>query len=219
MRPHLSANCTKTGRRGWWRGEEGARRPGPEAQVLRHVLWHVLHSTLRRVLHVLVLHVSPRAGVVGGGEVASGSRRSTPFFCPLKGCVRRVLYVLALHVPTATVTGPAAPTRASNAQRARDDKETVVDRVRVAAQQHFFFGFRRSKMTRATTNTFKMTRATINTFTLPSFAAPEFRRMKMTRATTSTKAVVAAAVVVTNPARGGEDGGRVMIMKKPFAWV
>ena len=154
----------------------------------------------------------------GGGGGEEGARRSTPFFCPLKGCVRRVLYVLALHVPTATVTGPAAPTRASNVQRARDDEEAVVDRVRVAAQ-HTFFGFRRSKMTRATINTFKMTRATINTFTLPSFAAPEFRRMKMTRATTSTKAVVAAAVVVTNPARGGEDGGRVMIMKKPFAWV
>ena len=28
-------------RRRWWRGEEGARRPGPEGQVLRHVLWHV----------------------------------------------------------------------------------------------------------------------------------------------------------------------------------
>ena len=31
----------------WWRGEEGARRPAPEGQVLRHVLWHVL---LRHVL-------------------------------------------------------------------------------------------------------------------------------------------------------------------------
>jgi len=50
-----------------------------------------------------------------------------------------------------------------------------------------FFGFRRSKMTRAT----------INTFTLPSFAAPGFRRMKMARATTSTMVVAAAAVVVT----------------------
>jgi len=27
-------------RRRWWRGEEGARRPGPEGYVLRHVLWH-----------------------------------------------------------------------------------------------------------------------------------------------------------------------------------
>jgi len=101
-------------------------------------------------------------------------------------------------VSTATVTGPAAPTRASNVQRARDDKETVVGRVRVAAQQHAFFGFRRSKMTRAA----------MNTFTLPSFAAPEFRHMKMARATTSTMVVAAAAVVVTNLARGGEGGGR-----------
>ena len=58
-------------------------------------------------------------------------------------------------------------------------------RVRVAAQQHTFFGFRRSKVTRAT----------MNTFTLPSFAAPGFRRMKMARATTSTVVVAAAAVV------------------------
>jgi len=74
-----------------------------------------------------------------------------------------------------------APTRA---QRARDDEETVVDRVWVATQ-HAFFGFRRSKMKRAT----------MNTFTLLSFAAPGFRRMKMARATTSTMVVVAAAVV------------------------
>ena len=52
MRPHLSANCTKTGRRRR-RGEEGARRPGPEAQVLRHVLWHVLHNALRRVVQAV----------------------------------------------------------------------------------------------------------------------------------------------------------------------
>ena len=39
-------------------------------------------------------------------------------------------------------------------------------RVRVATQKHAFFGFRRSKMTRATTNT----------FTLPSFAAPGWVR-------------------------------------------
>ena len=59
-------------------------------------------------------------------------------------------------------------------------------RVRVAAQQHAFFGFRRSKMTRATP---------------PSFAAPGFRRMKMTRATTSKMVVVAAAVLVTSLVR------------------
>ena len=65
-------------------------------------------------------------------------------------------------------------------------------RVRVAAQQHAFFGFRR------------MARATLNTFTLPSFAAPGFRRMKMARATARTRVVVVAAVVVTNLARGGK---------------
>ena len=47
----------------------GARRPGPEGQVLRHILRYVLRnalsSALRRVLHVPVLHVSQ--GGVGGG--------------------------------------------------------------------------------------------------------------------------------------------------------
>ena len=42
-------------------GEEGARRPGPEGQVLRrimrHVLRQVLRHVLRRVLHVLVIYV------------------------------------------------------------------------------------------------------------------------------------------------------------------
>jgi len=82
--------------------------------------------------------------------------------------------------------------KASNVQRARDDEETVAGRVRVAAQQHAFFGFHRSKMTRAT----------MSTFTPPSFAAPGFRRMKMTRATTRKMVAAAAAVVVvTNLAR------------------
>ena len=48
-------------RRRWWRGEEGERRPGPEGQFLRHVLWHAqrnaLPHVLRRVLHGLVPHV------------------------------------------------------------------------------------------------------------------------------------------------------------------
>jgi len=54
-----------------------ARRPGPERQSLRHVLWRILRSVLRRVLHVpvlnapvlnvLVLHVPPK-GSVGGGH-------------------------------------------------------------------------------------------------------------------------------------------------------
>ena len=63
----------------WWRGEEedGARRPGPEGLVLRHVLWstlrHVMRRVLRRVLYVLVgsftCHL--REGV--GGSTARGA--------------------------------------------------------------------------------------------------------------------------------------------------
>jgi len=56
---------------GEWRGEEGARRPGPEGQFLRHVLWHALRNSLRNSLHfvlnVLVLHVPPKESVGGGG--------------------------------------------------------------------------------------------------------------------------------------------------------
>ena len=33
---------------GEWRGEEGARRPGPEDQFLRHVLWRALRNALRK---------------------------------------------------------------------------------------------------------------------------------------------------------------------------
>ena len=59
-------------RRRWWRGDEGARRPGTEVQFLRHVLWHIhrnaLRSALRRVLGVLVLHVSPKESVGSGGR-------------------------------------------------------------------------------------------------------------------------------------------------------
>ena len=113
-----------------------------------------------------------RAGV-GGARVRVAARRITLFFC-LKGCVRRVLYVLVLHVSTATATGPAAPTRASNVQRVRDDEETVDEETLGRA------GGGQLEKERAT-----MTRSTMNTFTLPSFAAPGFRRMKMTRATSN----------------------------------
>jgi len=61
-------------RRRRWRGEEGTRRPGPEGQVLRHVLSYVLRNALRRVLHVLVLYVSSKGGRVRG--LASGSPRA-----------------------------------------------------------------------------------------------------------------------------------------------
>ena len=53
---------------GEWRGEEGARRPGPEGQFLHHALRHALRNALRRVLDVLVLHVSPKESVGGGGR-------------------------------------------------------------------------------------------------------------------------------------------------------
>jgi len=75
-------------RRRRWRGEEGARRPGPEGQVLRHVLWHVLRSALRRVLGVPVLHVSTKGGCEGGGGGAAvrvAARSSILFFLPSKG--------------------------------------------------------------------------------------------------------------------------------------
>jgi len=57
---------------GEWRGEEGARRPGPEGQFLYHVLRNALRNVFRNVLrHVLdvpVFHVSPKESVGGGGR-------------------------------------------------------------------------------------------------------------------------------------------------------
>ena len=57
---------------GEWRGEEGARRLGPEGQFLYHVLRYALRNALRsvqrRVLDVLVLHVSPKESAGGGGR-------------------------------------------------------------------------------------------------------------------------------------------------------
>jgi len=72
-------------RRRRWRGEEGARHPGPEGQVLRRVLWHVFRSALHRVLDVLVLHVSSKGGVVGGGGGSRPGRRAPQHtsFCHL----------------------------------------------------------------------------------------------------------------------------------------
>ena len=44
----ISARAAQRRRwRRWWRGDEGAHRPGPEAQVLRHVLWYALRNALR----------------------------------------------------------------------------------------------------------------------------------------------------------------------------
>ena len=118
---------TKTGRRRWWRGEEGARRPSPEAQVLRHVLWHVLRNVLRRVAHVPVLHVSPKGRHVCGGSRPGRRAPQHPFFAPLKSCARRVLHMPALHESTATVTGPAAPTKGFERSKSawRGDEETA----------------------------------------------------------------------------------------------
>ena len=57
---------------GEWRGEEGARRPGPKGQFLhdapRNAIRSALRSVLRRVLDVPVLHVSPKESVGGGGR-------------------------------------------------------------------------------------------------------------------------------------------------------
>ena len=54
---------------GEWRGEEGARRPGPEGRFLHHALRHAfrnaLRNALRRVLDVLVLHALPKKSVGG----------------------------------------------------------------------------------------------------------------------------------------------------------
>ena len=67
---------------GEWRGEEGARRPGPEGQFLHHVLRHALRNALRnvlrRVLDVLVLHVLPKESAGERWKMARVPQR-TPF--------------------------------------------------------------------------------------------------------------------------------------------
>ena len=70
--------------------------------------------------------MSPKGRRVGG--LASGSPRAAASLPPpLKGCVRRVLYMPALHESTATVTGPAAPTKGFERSKSawRGDEETV----------------------------------------------------------------------------------------------
>jgi len=59
LRPHLSISpaAQRQRLRLWWRGEEGACCPGPEGQVLRHVLY------------VPVPHVAPKGSVRGGTRV------------------------------------------------------------------------------------------------------------------------------------------------------
>ena len=52
-------------RRRWWRGEEGARRPGPESQLLRHALWNVLRTSCCASFTCLSFMCHLRAGVRG----------------------------------------------------------------------------------------------------------------------------------------------------------
>ena len=71
-------------RRRWWRGEEGARRPGPEGQVLRHVLWHVLRNALCCVVHVLVFHIQHPS--LSSFSYHYAGARSTGF-CAIWDCI------------------------------------------------------------------------------------------------------------------------------------
>ena len=133
-----------------WRGGRTPPRPRRPSPAPRPVARPPQRPPQRprRVLHVLVLHVSPKGRRGGAARVCwawvrrppwprtgprpgSGSRlgRRAPqhtFFCP-KGCVRRVLYVLAFYVSSATATGPAAPTKGFERLKSawRDDEETV----------------------------------------------------------------------------------------------
>ena len=61
-------------RRRWWRRKEGTRRPGPEGQVLHHILRHVLQNLLRRVLYVPALHEST-ATAAGPAASTAGFKR------------------------------------------------------------------------------------------------------------------------------------------------
>ena len=74
--PYLSESraAQRRRRRWWWRGEESARRPGLDGQILRHVMWRTLRNALRHVLrsvlYVPVLHMSPKGS--GGWQVCDG---------------------------------------------------------------------------------------------------------------------------------------------------
>jgi len=73
----VSARAAQRRRRRWWRDEDGARRPGPEGQVLRHVLRNALRNVLRRVLNVLAAAAAAAVMVVvrEGGPMC-GRRRA-----------------------------------------------------------------------------------------------------------------------------------------------
>ena len=73
MCPYLSVSCTKTAAAavvasGEARKARAARAPGAKFlhHVLRHALRNALLNVLRRVLDVLVLHVSPKESVGDG---------------------------------------------------------------------------------------------------------------------------------------------------------
>ena len=76
MRPHLSkSQAAQRRRRRWrWRGEEGARRPGPEAQDLRRVLRNALRKALCRILNVLAAAVLVVVREGGPNQMSSSSR-------------------------------------------------------------------------------------------------------------------------------------------------
>ena len=124
--PSCAPISARAAQRRRWRGGEGARRPGPEDQVLRHVLWNALRIVCAASFTCPSFMYHRRAGVGGGGS-RPGRRAPQHTSCPLEGCISRILYMLALHEPTATVTGPAAPTKGFKRSKSawRDDEETV----------------------------------------------------------------------------------------------
>ena len=101
-RAPISARASqKRRRRRWWNGEEGARRPGPEGQVLRHVLWHVPRNALRRVVHVPVLHVSPKSSSGGGSHPGRRAQQHTFFGAWVPPLEDGACHDGHLHAPTA----------------------------------------------------------------------------------------------------------------------
>jgi len=122
-------------RRRWWRGEEGARRPGPEGQVC-----------------------ATSCGTSSTAPCAASFTCSS-FMCHLRAGVGGTLFC-PLHVSTvstATATGPAAPTMGFGRSKSawRDDKETVDEGTLGGAWGWEAVGgrprARRFKMARATT--------------------------------------------------------------------
>jgi len=119
-RPHLSESraAQRRRRRRWWRGEEGARRPGPEGKAPRNALSATSCAvSCAASFTCSSLAHRPRTIVWGGTRVlgmgsAAGRcrwRKQTPSSsCPLRAqhalrhvlrqALRRDLHVLVLHV-------------------------------------------------------------------------------------------------------------------------